>query len=338
MEFGKNILVVGGGGYVGSALVPKLLRLGHKVRVFDTFWYGKEVLNSVKDHPNLELLKGDIRDREDNRNALKGMEAVIDLACISNDPSADLNPKFTHSINYDGQVLLMGMAKKSKSVKRFIYASTSSVYGIKKEEDVTEDLPLEPLTQYSRLKAETEKVILGMNSDDFVCVVLRPATVCGYSPRMRLDLSVNMLAIQAISNRLIKVFGGSQKRPNINMNDIVAAYCLLVNAPTDKIYGETFNVGYENMRIVDIANSVKKIIGQDVNIEVTGTNDMRSYHISSDKIRNKLGFKASHAIEAAIKEIKDAFDKGLIRHPNNPIYHNVKFMKVNKIDYGGAGH
>lgn len=329
-----NVLVVGGGGYVGSVLVPKLLCLGYKVRVLDTFWYGEEVLSPVRNRPNLELVKGDIRDKSSNKKALNDIDVVIDLACISNDPSADLNPAFTHSINYDGQVLLMKMAKESKSVKRFIYASTSSVYGIKQEENVTEELPLEPLTQYSRLKAETEKVILGMNSDDFVCIVLRPATVCGYSPRMRLDLSVNLLASQAICNKKITVFGGTQKRPNINMNDVVNAYCLMIEAPEDKIFGEIFNVGYENMKIIDLANSVKKVIGDDVEIAITGTNDLRSYHISSQKIKKKLGFTAVHTIEAAVKEIKSAFAGGLIKDPNYDGYHNVKFMKSRKIDMG----
>ena len=332
MQSLKKILVVGGGGYVGAVLVPKLLDKGYFVRAFDTFWYGENVLKSEIANPNFEILKGDIRNEEDNKKALKGMDTVIDLACISNDPSADLNPKFTHSINYDGQVLLMKMAKASSSIKRFIYASSSSVYGVKVEKNVTEDLPLEPLTQYSKLKVETERFLLPFNSDNFTVVIVRPATVCGYSPRMRLDLSVNLLTSQAITHKKITVYGGVQKRPNINIHDVVDVYCSFIEANKEKISGQIFNAGYENLTISEIAKLVKKVVGKEVVIENSPTNDLRSYHISSEKIKRVMGFNPKYTIEDAIIEIKDAFKKGLIRN-NDDIYFNVKFMKANKIDY-----
>ena len=334
MSFKKKILVVGGGGYVGSVLVPKLLQENYFVRVYDTFWYGEQVFGSLRNNPDLQILKGDIRSMRDNSIALSGMDVVLDLACISNDPSADLNPKFTYAINYGGQLLLMKMAKEAK-IEKFIYASSSSVYGVRKEKNVTEDLSPEPITQYSKLKSETEKILLGLNSENFTAVILRPATVCGYSPRMRLDLTVNLLTSQAISNKKITVFGGTQKRPNINIHDMADAYLLLVEADKNHISGEIFNVGYGNHRIIEIAKMVKRIIGK-AEIVLSETNDLRSYHISSEKIKKKLGYTPRHTIKDAIIEIKNAFECGLIKDSSNEAYYNVRFMKSRHIDTRGV--
>ncbi|MCP4130493.1 MAG: NAD-dependent epimerase/dehydratase family protein, partial [bacterium] len=210
----KNVLVIGGGGYVGAVLVPKLLKEGYNVKVYDLFIYTKEVFSDVINNPALTLVEGDVRNIDLLSKEMEGIDAIIHLACISNDPSYELDPDLGRSINYDCFEPCMKSAKE-KGVKRFIYASSSSVYGIKEEENVTEDLPLEPLTDYSKFKALCEEVVFKQATDDFVCLVLRPATVCGYSPRQRMDLAVNILTNHAVNNRKIKVFGGSQKRPNI---------------------------------------------------------------------------------------------------------------------------
>src|SRR3989338_7420146 len=223
MEKIKSVLVTGGAGYVGSVLVPKLLKNGYQVKVVDLYIYGEAVLDQVKDHPNLKQIKGDIRDKALLAKELIGVDAVIHLACISNDPSYELNPDLGKSINYDAMVNLVDISKKA-GIKRFIYASSSSVYGIKEEENVTEDLPLEPLTDYSKYKALGEEYLLKQRDPDFVVLILRPATVCGYSPRLRLDLSVNILTNHAVNKSKITVFGGEQKRPNIHIDDITDLY------------------------------------------------------------------------------------------------------------------
>ncbi|MBU1007100.1 MAG: SDR family oxidoreductase, partial [Candidatus Omnitrophica bacterium] len=210
----NNILVTGGAGYVGASLVPELLRVGYRVKVIDLYLFGKGVLDQVKDDPGLKEIKGDIRDKKFLEENLRDVDAVIHLACISNDPSFELNPKLGKSINYDAFLGLVRLAKAS-GVRRFIYASSSSVYGIKNEENVTEDLSLEPLTDYSKYKALCEEELFKDATRDFTAVVLRPATVCGYSPRQRLDLIVNILTNLAVNKGEITVFGGEQKRPNI---------------------------------------------------------------------------------------------------------------------------
>ena len=221
-----RVLVTGGAGYVGAVLVPQLLERGYRVRVLDLYLYGDDVLRSVESHPSLEQIKGDIRDRSLLERVMPGCDAVIHLACISNDPSFELNPELGKSINYDAFFDLVAVAKDS-GVKRFIYASSSSVYGVKSDDNVTEDLPLEPLTDYSKYKALCEEVLLKAQSPDFTTVVLRPATVCGYSPRLRLDLTVNILTNHAVNSGRITVFGGDQKRPNIHIDDMADVYLRL---------------------------------------------------------------------------------------------------------------
>ncbi|MBI3956055.1 SDR family oxidoreductase [Candidatus Gottesmanbacteria bacterium] len=317
-----NILVTGGAGYVGAVLVPMLLDRGYRVRVVDLFMYG----DTLASHKSLECIRGDIRKPDVVKRALKGIDAVIHLAGISNDPSFELDPALGKSVNYDATIALIDRAKRS-GVRRFIYASSSSVYGVKTEKNVTEDLPLTPITDYSKYKALCEAYLL--NHTSMTPVVLRPATVCGYSPRMRLDLTVNILTINALVNKKIIVLGGSQLRPNIHIADMCRAYLTSLTAPKNKIAGKTFNVGYQNLTVMQIAKMVTKVLSDhSITIEVKPTNDMRSYHISSDKIKKELGFAPTHTVEDAIGDIKEAYEKGLLPDAmTDKRYYNIRTMK-----------
>ena len=319
----NKILITGGAGYVGAVLTPYLLNKGHKVTVLDLMIYGKEVLEK---NLNLRIIEGDIRDKELLNKILPGHDTVIHLACISNDPSFELNPTLGKSINLDAFIPLVEISKK-KSVKRFIYASTSAVYGIKSEKDVDESMSLETLTDYSKYKADCEIILQKYISEDFTPIIIRPATVCGYSPRQRLDVVVNILTNLAYHKRKISVFGGNQLRPNIHIQDMVKTYEVLINAPKSKISGEIFNVGYENHSVLELANTVKKIIGEDVKLQSTPTDDNRSYHISSKKIKKILDFEPNKTISEAVSDLKIAFQKGLL--PNSLTdekYFNIKRM------------
>ena len=331
MEELKKVLVTGGAGYVGAVLVPKLLNKGHCVKVIDLYIYGDNVLDSVKDHPNLIQVKGDIRNRALLEKELIGYDTVIHLACISNDPSYELDPELGKSINYDAFIDLVDVSKKV-GVKRFIYASSSSVYGIKEETEVTEDLPLEPLTDYSKYKVRCEEILLKEASDNFIVTIIRPSTVCGYSCRMRLDLTVNILTNQAINKGEITVFGGEQMRPNIHIEDMTDLYVYLLELPDEKIHKKIYNAGYENYKVKDIAEMVKKVIGEQIPIKVTPTSDNRSYRVSSKKLREELGFVPKHTIEEAILDLKKAFEDGKISDPMNNIkYYNIKTMQAVKL-------
>jgi len=332
MKSTSQVLVTGGAGYVGSVLVPKLLDKGYRVKVLDLYLYGENVLDAVKDNPNLEQIKGDIRDRALLERMMPGTDALIHLACISNDPSFELDPQLGKSINYDAFFSLIEVSKHC-GVKRFIYASTSSVYGIKEEENVTEDLALEPLTDYSKYKVLCEEVLLREQSPDFTVVIIRPATVCGYSPRLRLDLAVNILTNLAVNTGRITVFGGQQKRPNIHIEDVTDLYVRLLELPDEMIAGKIFNAGYENHQVSEIAEMVRKVVGRKgVEITTTPTDDNRSYHISSEKIKCELGFEPKHTIEDAVKDLCDAFKAGKIPNPIDDIrYYNVKTMLANKL-------
>jgi len=326
----RKILVCGGAGYAGSVLVPELINKGYSVNVLDTFWYWKsseEYLEklSLKGNPNINVIKGDIRNTEDIKKALDGVDTVIQLACISNDPSSDLDPNFTHSINYDGNITIIDESKKA-GVKRFIYASSSSVYGIKKEPNVTEDLELNPLTQYSKLKVEIEHYLLHVLDENFKGVIVRPSTICGYSPRQRLDLVVNILTNFAVNKGKIKVFGGEQLRPNIHIKDMCDLYVQLVEEDINKINGQIFNAGWENLKVNEIAGYVKEVVG-DIEIEVVATDDLRSYHVSSKKIKDSIGFEIKYGVKDAILDLKKAFEEEKIPNPNDDRYYNVKSMK-----------
>ena len=327
----RRVFVTGGAGYVGSVLVPKLLDAGYKVKVLDLYIYGDHVLGFLKDHPNLKEIKGDIRNRELLKKEIRECDAVIHLACISNDPSYELDPELGKSINYDAFLPLVDISRKS-GVKRFIYASSSSVYGVKDELEVTEDLPLEPLTDYSRYKALCEEYLQNAAADDFVVTTIRPSTVCGYSPRMRLDLTVNILTNHAINKGEITVFGGEQKRPNLHIEDMTDLYLFLLEQPGEKVHRKIYNIGYENYRVRDIAQIVRDTLGGNIPIVTTPTNDKRSYHVSSRKIKEELGFEAKHTVREAVEDLCEAFDKGQLPESlDNEMYFNIKRMQSLKL-------
>lgn len=324
----RNVLVTGGAGYVGSALVPQLLKDGHRVTVVDTFWYGRDVFADGNEHPDLRRVELDIRDTRRLREELKGMDAVIHLACISNDPSFELDSALGKSINYDA---FGGLLKASvdAGVRRFIYASSSSIYGVKEDPDVREDAEPLPLTDYSKFKLACERDLLAADVKDMDCVIVRPATVCGYAPRLRLDLTVNILTIHALVNRKIRIFGGKQLRPNLNILDMVRAYQLFLAAPREKIHREAFNVGFQNRSVEDIARIVKDTLGDEgIQFEYVPSDDNRSYHVNSDKVRRVLGFEARHTIENAVRSIAEAYRRGAIPDPfGSPVYSNIKQMQ-----------
>ena len=324
----KQVLVTGGAGYVGAVLVPKLLHAGYAVRVLDLFLYGDHVLDESAGDSNLEIVKGDLRDADTVQRAVAGCDAVIHLACISNDPSFELDPELGKSINYDAFRPLVE-ASKDAGAGRFIFASSSSVYGVKEEERVDETLPLEPLTDYSKYKAICEKELLEYQTGDFTTVIVRPATVCGYSPRLRLDLTVNILTNHAYTNGRIRVFGGSQYRPNIHIEDITDLYVDLLSRPADQVAGKIWNAGYENQTVDQIAEAVRSVVGgENVEIAHEPTDDLRSYRICSDKIRGDLGFTAKHTIEDAVRDLVAAFEAGKIPDSmTDPRYFNIKTMQ-----------
>ncbi|MDA7453890.1 SDR family oxidoreductase [Candidatus Pelagibacter ubique] len=320
----KNILVIGGAGYVGTHLVGMLLEDRHKVTVYDLFIYG----NFFSEDKNLSLIKGDIRNLESLKKIINNnFDCIIHLACISNDPSFDLNPDLGKSINFDPFEKLVKISKDA-GVDRFIYASSSSVYGVKEEKDVDENFSLQPLTDYSKYKAMCEDILLKYNDKKFTCCIVRPATVCGYSKRQRLDVVVNILTNLAYHTGKITIFGGPQLRPNININDMSKAYIFLINQKANLVSGEIYNVGFENCSVDTLGDLVVKNMNSKIIVKHLKTNDNRSYHISSKKIQSNLGFKNSHTIEDAIKDLIIAFKNDQFDNPlQNEIYFNIKRMK-----------
>ena len=320
----EKILITGGAGYVGAVLTPYLLEKGYKVTVLDLMIYGETVL---KKNSNLKIIKGDIRDINLLKKELPNHDVVIHLACISNDPSFELNPKLGKSINLEAFKPLVEISKQNL-IKRFIYASSSSVYGLKKEKEIHENISLEPLTDYSKYKAECEVILKKYESENFTPIIIRPATVCGYSPRQRLDVVVNILTNLAYHKRKISVFGGKQLRPNIHIKDMAKVYDVLINAQKSKVSGEIFNVGYENKTVLDLANTVKSVLGDDIQLVETPTDDNRSYHISSKKIKKILDFDAKYTITDAVIDLKRAFENQLLPNSlNDEKYFNIKRMK-----------
>lgn len=325
----KNVLVTGGAGYVGHVLTPRLLSRGYKVTVYDTLFFGSRLPND----PNLKVIKGDIRDTKMLAEALKGQDAVLHLACISNDASFELDENLSKTINYDCFEPMVHAAKNA-GVKRFVYCSSSSVYGVSDSPNVTEEHPLVPLTLYNKYKGLCEPILWKYNSDDFTTTVIRPATVCGYSPRTRLDLSVNILTNHAVNNGKITVFGGAQMRPNLHVEDMVDAYELMLNAPHEKIHREVFNIGFQNHSIANIATIVKKIVEEElpgrppIEIVTTPSDDNRSYHVNSDKVSRVLGFKPKRTIEDAVSDLARAFRNYLLPNSfDDDWYYNVRTMK-----------
>jgi nucleoside-diphosphate-sugar epimerase len=325
----EKVFVTGGAGYVGHVLTPRLLSRGHKVTVYDTLYFGARLPN----HPNLQVIKGDIRDTARVAEAVKGHDAVLHLACISNDASFELDENLSKTINYDCFEPMV-LACKNAGVQRFVYASSSSVYGVSDSPDVTEDHPLVPLTLYNKFKGLCEPVLWKYNSDDFTSVVIRPATICGYSPRTRLDLSVNILTNHAVNKGTITVFGGTQMRPNLHIEDMVDAYELMLAAPHEKIHRETFNIGFQNHSIANIAQIAKSVVEQEfpgrkpIDIVTTPSDDNRSYHVNSDKVTRVLGFRPKRTIEDAVRDLARAFRNHLLPASfEDDGYYNVRTMK-----------
>ncbi|MEZ4751356.1 MAG: SDR family oxidoreductase [Bdellovibrionota bacterium] len=296
---------------------------GYEVSVLDLFLYAEQSV--FPKNGKLHCLKGDLRDREFVKASLKGVDTIIHLAGISNDPSSDLNPELTKEVNIEATKDLIATAR-DLGVKRFINASSSSVYGIKEENDVTEELHLEPLTVYSESKAVIEDY-LRQERGAMVAVSVRSATVCGYSPRMRLDLTVNILTHHAVKKGQIRVFGGVQKRPNIHIEDITDLYAELVETPANLIDGKEFNACGANHTVMEIANLVQGAVGSQIPIRVEPTNDLRSYHISASRIAKELGFTPKRTIEDAIRDVAAALEDNRIADPENDIHYNVRTMK-----------
>ncbi|MER2492191.1 NAD-dependent epimerase/dehydratase family protein [Catenovulum sediminis] len=307
----KTILVTGACGYKGTVLVAKLLKAGYKVIAFDIQWFG----NHLKPHDNLTVVKGDVRFPA--TIPFEGTDAIIHLASIANDPCGDLDPKLTWEVSALATMQLADHAVRN-GIKHFIYASSGSVYGVKEEENVTEELTLEPLSEYNKTKMVSERVLLSY-SDKMVVQIVRPATVCGLSPRMRLDVAVNMLTMQAIKNGKITVFGGEQSRPNIHIDDITDLYMFFLERPN--VTG-IFNAGFENITIAEIA----EILACKTNAEIitTPSNDPRSYRVNSDKLL-ATGFKPKKSVEIAIGEVIDAYEKGILVDKEE--YYNLNWMQ-----------
>jgi nucleoside-diphosphate-sugar epimerase len=326
----KKVMVTGGAGYKGCVLVPKLLEAGYETVVYDLLLFGAAGLPT---DPGLTLVEGDIRDTAKYAQAAKGCDAVIHMACISNDPSFELDATLSRSINYDCFEALV-VASKNAGVRRFIYVSSSSVYGVSDSPEVTEDHPLVPLTDYNKYKGLCEPILLRYQSPEFTTVIVRPATVCGYSPRMRFDLTVNILTNHAVNRGVITVFGGAQKRPNIHIEDVTDLYVKMLEYPTELVAGDIFNAGYENHTVAQLAQLAKAVVEEEapgrepIRIDTTTTNDNRSYHVSSRKIAEKLGYRPNHSIEDAVRDLCLAFEAG--RFPDsmtNEEYVNVKTVK-----------
>jgi len=325
-----TVLVTGGAGYVGAILVPKLLAAGYRARVIDLLLFGDDVLPV---DAKLEVVKGDIRDQALVTREMRSVDAVIHLACISNDPSFELNPSLSRTINYDCFDPLVEISRRS-GVRRFVYASTSSVYGVSDAPDVTEDHPLVPLTDYNKYKGMCEPILLRYQAPGFTTVIIRPATICGYSPRLRLDLTVNILTSLAVNKRAITIFGGSQKRPNIHIEDITDLYVDLLDRPDEHIAGKTFNAAYQNRTVAELGEIVRSVVTREmpelgpIAVETSPSNDLRSYHVSSDKIKRELGWTPERTIEDAVSDLCQAFRAGKIRNSlTDPRYYNVRTIQ-----------
>lgn len=327
----KRILVTGGAGYIGSVLVPRLLLLGHSVTVYDQMYFGP---GSPAEHPQLIKVRGDVRDERGVAQVLAEgrFDVVIHLAAVSNDPGADLAPELTTDINLTATAAIMRRAREA-GVSRFLYASSASVYGVKATPDVHEGLSLEPLTLYARYKAEGERVLNDLVNDDFVGVSVRSATVCGPSPRLRLDLTVNIFTHQAISKGKLTIFGGSQSRPNVHVEDLCDFYVALMDAPASAIQGQAFNVVKSNATVGELAALVKQTIAPTIPLEISPSNDLRSYCLSGARAEQVLGFRPRRSLTDAIEGLAAEYKTGRVPDPESKQYRNVEWMRLHLGDW-----
>jgi nucleoside-diphosphate-sugar epimerase len=329
MSKSNKVLLVGGGGYVGVELQKLLAESNYQVRVLDTFWYPTGKWDNFDNNfaSRIEYIEGDIRDKEVVRKALIGVDACIHLACISNDPSYELNPNLAKSINFDAFVMFIAEINKSP-VKTFIYASSSSVYGVKEEENVTEDLVCEPLTDYSKYKVMCEDVALNSLTNDICLTIVRPSTVCGYSKRQRFDLVVNILTLSALTNSIINVDGGDQFRPNLHIKDMISSYKLLLETNPKIIDRKIYNIAGENLTVLGIAERVQSQMNDKCEIKISPVLDQRSYRVSGKKIESEIGFIPKYSVDDAINDLKQAFNSGKFLNLKSETYFNIKQMKL----------
>jgi nucleoside-diphosphate-sugar epimerase len=323
----KRILITGGAGYIGSVLAKKLLDYGYEVVILDAFFYTDIGIIDISQHPQLRVVNGDIRDLHSLKLSLAGVDCVIHLAAIANDPSAELDVKVTRQINLEIYPVLLGEVVKS-GARRFINLSSIGVYGINFNNNVTEDDPLNPLTEYAVCKAKSEAIVQQHNSERLTTVSLRCGTVCGWSPRMRFDLSTNTLAAYAIINKKLTVWGGEQKRPQIHIDDITDFICKVLAISPEKIGGKIFNAAGNNTTVREIAETIKEVMNGDLELRNgPPRSDERSYHVSSDKIGRELGFSMTKTVRDAVTDIMKAYQNGLWKDPDDSLYHNVKRMR-----------
>jgi nucleoside-diphosphate-sugar epimerase len=334
----QKVLITGGFGYVGSRLTPLLLQQGYHVKVIDLCLYGFDGLNHLETEANFnqwkdrfEFIEGDIRDPKKVEEAINGVDAIIHLAAISNDPTGEIDDTMTKQVNFDAVGLLVHTAKKF-GVKRFINASSSSVFGKRDEANINETLEPEPITSYSKYKMLSEWIVKTAATEDFCTVNIRPATICGVSPRQRFDLTVNKLTADAVRKKTITVHGGQQRRPNVGMNDIINLYSTLLTIDSSKINGKTFNFGFENHKIIDIAKIIQEELGEEgVNIDVTKTFDQRDYHISSDKIISELGYNPTSSIAKEVQFLKQFLQDNEKVNIDDPKFYNMETMKLKRL-------
>jgi nucleoside-diphosphate-sugar epimerase len=320
-----NILVTGGAGYVGSVLVPALLDKGHNVSVLDWFLFEPRQFNEKI--PKLKCVVGDLRNEDKVKESLEDVEAVIHLAGISNDPSSELNPEATKDINLKASCRLVDLARQA-GVKSFINASSASVYGVREEENITEDLEPQPQTVYALCKAECEAYVLSNNSEKFLTTSVRPATLSGFAPRMRLDLTVNILTYYAVCKNFLQVFGGGQFRPNLSVKDMVRFYLMLLETNAEKIGGQTFNLCQENYTVLQIAETIKNVLSEEqMEIRHIPTDDNRSYRLSGERAGRVLSFFPQFDLEDSIKEVASSLRDGRIKAPELIRYRNVEWLK-----------
>jgi|ERR1700677_3257763 len=333
----KHILVTGGFGYIGSRLTPHLLELGHNVRVVDQMLYTDSGLKALQANPGFaewsgrfSLVKADIRDERAMQDAFKDIDVVINLAAISNDPTGEIDEVLTRQVNFDAIGMMLALARE-EGVQRFISASSSSVFGARDESEINELLEPAPITYYSKYKMLSEWLVAAASSPDFCTVNVRPATVCGVSPRQRFDLTVNKLTADAITKRVITVHGGNQRRPNVGITDMINLYGILVGIDARLINGRTFNFGFENLKVIEIAKLIQNELSDlKVEIKVTDTLDQRDYHISSQKILDTLGYKPVSSILQEVKYLRQSIEAGQYPDVDAAEHYNMKFMEIGR--------